>query len=196
MKQRKEIISLCEVAIFAAIGFVLDFASNLYSGFFFPSGGSISFAIIAVIILSFRRGPLYGMACGLIVGLLDLTDGFYTVTDTWYKAFLQVGFDYIFTYMFAGIVGVFKPLYKKVNVKILMFFSTLIACLIKFSFHFFSGVLYWPEFPNQPYSERVIYSLIYNGTYMLPTTILSLIIVFIITINYKKIFLFNEEGNA
>ena len=98
--------------------------------------------------------------------------------------------------MFAGIVGVFKPLYKKVNVKILMFFSTLIACLIKFSFHFFSGVLYWPEFPNQPYSERVIYSLIYNGTYMLPTTILSLIIVFIITINYKKIFLFNEEGNA
>ena len=35
MKNKKEIISLCEVAIFAAIGFVLDFAANLYSGFIY-----------------------------------------------------------------------------------------------------------------------------------------------------------------
>ena len=52
MKKKNEIISLCEVAIFAAIGFVLDFAANLYSGFIFPSGGSLSFALIAVVIIS------------------------------------------------------------------------------------------------------------------------------------------------
>lgn len=193
MKQRKEIISLCEVAIFAAIGFVLDFAANLYSGFIFPNGGSLSFALIAVVIVSFRRGTIYGMSCGLIIGLLDLTDGFYTISDTWYKAFMQVGLDYIFTYMLVGLSGLFKPLCKKVKPQFVVLLATVFAGIVKFISHFLSGVLFWPEFPNQPFLDRCIYSLLYNGSYMLPTIIISAVIVFIVAINYNKLFLICDD---
>lgn len=196
MKKRKEIIAISEVAIFAAIGFVLDFAANLYSGYIFPNGGSLSFALLAILIVAFRRGTPYGICCGLIVGLLDLTDGFYTISDTWYKAFLQVGLDYIFTYMLVGLVGLFKPLFKKYKVKYVVLFSTIVAGLLKFTSHFLSGILFWPEFPNQPFFERCIFSLVYNGSYMLPTIILSAIISFIIAINYQKLFLIDNEENA
>lgn len=195
MKNKKEIISLCEVAIFAAIGFVLDFVANLYSGFIFPNGGSLSFAMLAVVIISFRRGTIYGVSCGLIIGLLDLTDGFYTIADTWYKAFMQVGLDYIFTYMLVGFSGIFKPLCYKFKPKFVILFSTIFAGMLKFFCHFLSGILFWPEFPNQPLFERCIYSLVYNGSYMLPTIIISAIIIFIISINYEKLFLI-EEKNA
>ena len=196
MKKKNEIISLCEVAIFAAIGFVLDFLANLYSGYFFPNGGSLSFALIAVIIISFRRGPLYGMACGLIIGLLDLTDGFYTISDTWYKAFLQVGLDYIFTYMFIGLVGFLKPLCKKIKSRYVILIATILGGIIKYLSHFLSGVLFWPEFPNQPMLERCVYSIAYNGSYMLPTIIISSIIMFLISMNYEKLFLIQYEENA
>jgi thiamine transporter len=196
MKKKNEIISLCEVAIFAAIGFVLDFAANLYSGFIFPSGGSLSFALIAVVIISFRRGTIYGVSCGLIIGLLDLTDGFYTISDTWYKAFMQVGLDYVFTYMLVGLSGLFKPLCKKIKPSFVIVFSTVFAGCLKFLSHFLSGVLFWPEFPNQPFVDRCIYSVLYNGSYMLPTIIISAIIVFLITINYQKLFLIDDLENA
>lgn len=196
MKKRNEIISLCEVAIFAAIGFVLDFAANIYSGFIFPNGGSLSFALIAVVIISFRRGPIYGVCCGLIIGLLDLTDGFYTISDTWYKAFMQVGMDYIFTYMLVGLSGLFKPICKKIKPCYVILFSTIFAGFLKFISHFLSGVLFWPEFPNQPFVDRCIYSIIYNGSYMLPTIIISAIITFIIAINYEKLFLIEVERDA
>ena len=194
MKNKKEIISLCEVAIFAAIGFVLDFAANLYSGFIFPSGGSLSFAMLAVVIISFRRGTLYGVCCGLIIGVLDLTDGFYTISDTWYKAFMQVGLDYIFTYMLVGLSGLFKPLCKKIKPKFVIVFSTIFAGCLKFLSHFLSGILFWPEFPNQPLIERCIYSFLYNGSYMIPTIVISSIIIFIICINYEKLFLIDEKN--
>ena len=88
MKRRTKIIFMAEIAIFSAIGFVLDFLASLYSGFF-PFGGSVSLALIAIVVLSYRRGFGAGIVCGLIIGLLDLTDGFYTVADKWYNSLLQ-----------------------------------------------------------------------------------------------------------
>ena len=105
--KNKKIMAMAEVGVFAAIGFALDLLATLYSGFF-PFGGSVSLALIPIVILSFRRGPVLGVVCGLIVGLLDLTDGFYTVSDTWYNSILQIGMDYIFTYMLVYLWTIFS----------------------------------------------------------------------------------------
>lgn len=192
MKKKTKIITMAEIALFAAIGFVLDFLAGLYSGFF-PFGGSISFALVAVVILSFRRGTISGMICGLIVGLLDLTDGFYTVADTWYNSLLQIGMDYIFTYMLVGLVGLAKPLLKKYNTTLIVTASTLIAGLIKYFCHFLSGVLYWPQYDSQPFFERVIYSVGYNGGYMIPTIIVCCIISFLLALKFKDLFITDNK---
>jgi thiamine transporter len=188
MKKKTKIITMAEIAIFAAIGFVLDFLAGLYSGFF-PFGGSISFALVAVVIVSFRRGTIAGICTGLIMGLLDLTDGFYTVADTWYNSILQIGMDYIFTYMLVGLVGLAKPLIKKINLVLVVTISTVIGGLLKYLSHFLSGILYWPEFPEQPFLERVIYSLVYNGGYMIPTIIVCGVTSFLLALKFKKLFI-------
>lgn len=194
MKQKSKIITMAEIAVFASIGFVLDLLAGLYSGFF-VNGGSISFAMIAVIILSYRRGSVAGICCGLIMGLLDLTDGFYTFADTWYESILQIGMDYIFTYMLVGLVGLAKPLIKKFNHVVVITISTVVGGLLKFLSHFLSGILYWPEFPNQPILERCGYSLIYNGGYMLPSIIVSAIIICLMSIKFKNLFLLENTKN-
>ena len=183
MKRKTKIITMAEVAIFAAIGFVLDLLAALYSSFF-PFGGSISFALVAVVIISFRRGAIPAVFCGLLIGLLDLTDGFYTIADTWYNSIFQIGMDYIFTYMLVGSVGLFKPLFKKLNKVLVITLSTVVAGLLKYFMHFLSGVLYWPKYENQPFLERVIYSLAYNGGYMIPTIIVCAIASFFLSVRF------------
>ena len=191
MKQKTKIITMAEIAIFASIGFILDLLASLYSGFF-VNGGSISFAMIAVVIISYRRGCLAGVCCGLIMGLLDLTDGFYTYAETWYESILQIGMDYIFTYMAIGIVALAKPLIKRFNYVLVITVSTVIGGLLKFILHFLSGILYWPEFPGQPILERSVYSLVYNGSYMLPSIIISAIIISLMAIKFKQLFILEE----
>ena len=191
MKQKTKIITMAEIAIFASIGFILDLLASLYSGFF-VNGGSISFAMIAVVIISYRRGCLAGVCCGLIMGLLDLTDGFYTYAETWYESILQIGMDYIFTYMVIGIVALAKPLIKRFNYTLVITISTVIGGLLKFILHFLSGILYWPEFPGQPILERSVYSLVYNGGYMLPSIIISALIISLMAIKFKQLFLLEE----
>lgn len=190
MKKNK-ISTMAEIAAFASIAFVLDVLAGFYSGFF-PSGGSISLAIIPIVILSFRRGPIAGVLCGLLVGLLDLTDGFYTISTTWYHSILQVGFDYILGYMLVGLVGLAKPLFKKKKLFVITLVFTLIAGFNKFILHFLSGVLYWPQYEGQPYGDRIIYSLIYNGSYMLPTIILCGIITSLLSFKFKDLFIVKE----
>ena len=191
MKNKIKIITMAEIAIFAAIGFVLDLLASLYSGFF-PFGGSISFALVAVVIISLRRGVGAGVCCGLIIGLLDLTDGFYTVSDTWYNSIFQIGLDYVFCYMLIGLVGFVKPLFKKVNSTLLITLTTILSGLIKYFIHFLSGVLYWPEFEGQPFFERVIYSIGYNGGYMIPTIIVCAVAAFLLSLKFKSLFLLEK----
>ena len=191
MKQKTKIITMAEIAIFASIGFFLDLLASLYSGFF-VNGGSISFAMIVVVIISYRRGVLSGVCCGLIMGILDLTDGFYTFADTWYKSILQIGMDYIFTYMAVGVVALAKPLIKRFNYVFIIVLSTIFGGVLKFFLHFLSGVLYWPEFPGQPFLERCLYSIVYNGSYMLPSIIVSGIIIGLMATKFKQLFLLEE----
>ena len=81
--------TLCEVGIFAALGFVFDELQGIFFGGVFPNGGSIGFAMIAVLIVSYRRGFLPGLLTGLLMGLFDIATKAYIIHP------MQVLFDYI-----------------------------------------------------------------------------------------------------
>ena len=188
MKNKEKLILCAEVAIFASIGYVLDLLASLYSGYLFPFGGSLSLAMIPVLVISFRRGPVAGVLCGLIVGALDLLDGVPAFTDTWYNYMFMILLDYLLAYPMVGLVGIFKPLVSKLDYKIVILVASLIGGVGKFLIHFLSGILLWPEFPGQPILERCVYSLTYNGTYMFPTIIACSVISFLLSFKFKEIF--------
>ncbi len=178
---------LTEVAIFAAIGWVLDFVQGSIDLPFLPNGGSIGLAMMAVFIIAYRRGLLPALLCGLIMGLLDMLDGFYAISDAWYKAFLQVGLDYTIGYAMCSLAAIFAKSIKKEEGNKAMLFIVL-GCLVgmlgKFMCHFLSGVLFWP---NDQWGGPFFYSLIYNSIYMVPSFILCSITMCIIYIKNKKV---------
>lgn len=169
-----------EIAIFAALGFVLDFIQGVITEPLFPAGGSIGIALVCVFIVGFRRGCLPAVLTGLLIGLLDLLDGFYAISDAWYKVFAQVALDYWLAYPLAGFAGAF---WKKIQVSKgkSSYFWIILACFVgsfaKFLAHFLSGVIFWPKEGQSAF----LYSVLYNGGYMLPCFILSTIVMILIS---------------
>ena len=105
--------TMTEVATFAALGFVLDMLAGAIWDPVFINGGSIGIALVCVFLISYRRGFVAGLATGLIMGLLDIADGFYSIASTPWRAFLQVALDYWIAYPLASLAGLFAPLFKK-----------------------------------------------------------------------------------
>ncbi len=188
MRKNSDIIrTIVEVAIFAALGFVFDELQGSVAKAIFPNGGSIGFALIAVVIISFRRGPIAGFMTGLIMGGLDFLTGPYIIN------FWQVLLDYILPYAVVAVCGFFKPLFDNTTIKrnkiIILCLGTLIGGLFKFMSHFLSGGIFfaeyisWVEFTGQPW----LYSLAYNMAAVGPSIVLTMILLVILYIRAPKV---------
>ncbi len=197
MEERKKKQNLtqvmAEIAVFSALGYILDLIASLIPNPLFVNGGSFGIALTAVFFVAYRRGTIAGVATGLIIGLLQLTAGFYVapVADNAWKAFIQVALDYWLAYPVAGLAGLFRPLYKKAQTKGMQALYLSLGCflggMMKFLMHFLSGVIFWPsttwtigDSSFEIAGGSAVYSLLYNGAYMLPDTILSGLILVIL----------------
>ncbi len=159
----KNTTALTEIALFAALGIILDLLSGLVTGAIWLFGGSISLGVIPIFIVSFRRGLKAGLLTGFIVGMLQLVIG-----DPYIVHPVQFIFDYIFAYTVIGVSGI--TAYRLSEKKIV--FGVLIGITGRFLMHFIAGVVFFAEYAE---GQPVIrYSLIYNATYLLPTLILSI----------------------
>lgn len=190
MEERKKKQNLtqvmAEIAVFSALGYILDLIASLIPNPLFANGGSFGIALTAVFFVAFRRGTLAGVATGLIIGLLQLTGGYYVapVADTFWKAFAQIALDYWLAYPVAGLAGAMRPLYRRAKTKGMATLYLCLGCFIggmmKFLMHFLSGIIFWPsstwtigDSSIEIAGGSAVYSLLYNGAYMLPDTILS-----------------------
>lgn len=181
--------TIAEIGIFAALGYVLDFLAGVYSQGIFANGGSIGIAMICVFIITYRRGFVPGILVGLIMGLLDLVDGFYAIGKTWYDTFFQVLLDYVIAYPLAGIgAGLFRKLVVNSTSKgkLITYVSlgSVVGGLFKFFAHFLSGVIFWGDDSGMAWKEfngkPGLYSFLYNGAYMLPCIVICSVLMIII----------------
>ena len=185
--------TIVEVAIFSALGFVLDELQGAFAKAIFPFGGSIGIALIVVVIITFRRGIVAGFATGLIMGLLDFSTGPYILN------FWQVLLDYIFPYAVVAICGVFRPWFLKEDNRnkrlAIILLATFVGGMTKFMSHFLSGGIFfadfisWKEFEGQPW----LYSLAYNMAAVGPCTALSMILIVPLYLRAPKIIEVKEE---
>ena len=172
MRNKNIVRIIAEVGIFSAIGFVLDELQGIAFASVFTAGGSIGFAMVAVLIIAYRRGWLPAICTGLIMGILDLITKSYMIT------FWQVLLDYILPYALVGCAGFFKPLFDKEDNstrKILFIvLGTVVGGLLKFLSHFIVGVLIWaPMGYDWAIQSEALYSFAYNIAFTGPSIILS-----------------------
>lgn len=171
--RNKKLLLMLEIAIFGALGYVLDFIS-----FSMPQGGSVSLAMIPIILMAFRRGLGAGLLTGLTVGLLQLVTGqVYIVPLSFGFAFTQVTLDYLIAFASVGVAGVMRSAYVK-NVRLgskgaavaAVVTGAFIGAFLRYLVHVIVGIWFFAEFAT---GNVYLYSFTYNATYMFPAFLLT-----------------------
>ena len=201
---------LCEIAIFAAIGFALDLIQGSLFGNVWANGGSIGIAMVPIFIISYRRGLVPGILCGLLLSLVQMLGGVYvfqgkTFDNEFLKImgpFFQIMLDYVLAYTLVGVAGAFSGMYKKANSFSKKATAIIIGCFVggtlKFLCHFFSGGFFWLDGYSKFMgiaSDSWAYSFIYNISYCLPCIILSTVIMVLIAKLHPS-FIIEEDINV
>ena len=165
---KKRLIMMMEIAIFASIGLVLDQLSFKIV----PQGGSISLVMLPIVMIAFRWGITAGLTTGLLIGILQMMFG--ATILHWFQAIL----DYIVAFSVVGLAAIFKqPIQKALSEQAYnklwwqVLFATLLGGMLRFAAHLFAGVIFFKEYAGD--QNVWIYSIIYNSTYMLPAIVLT-----------------------
>lgn len=179
---------LAEIGVMAALGLVIDELQSAFSRPLFAAGGSIGFAMVCVIVVAYRRGFLAALATGVVMSALDVVTGPSLLPGTWWRVFAQLLLDYLLAYPVVAIAGFFKKPFDKAPTAKAKVMWIVVGCLVggfaKFLIHYLAGVIFWndPEYFvwGLEWMNAYLYSLIYNGAYMLPCIILTTLIALVL----------------
>lgn len=167
---------LAEAAILVALAQVLSYVKLME----LPNGGSLTPAMFPLILFAVRWGLKPGLLAGFAFGTLQLIfDGAYAWG--WQSMLL----DYLVAFTPLGLAGLFRG--KPWGI----FVGTLVGGAARFVVHFISGVTIYRILTPQEvlgvlFTNPYLYSLAYNGSYMLPNIILALVIAALLYVPLKK----------
>ncbi len=183
MKQhsRLQVRALCEGAIFVALAQILSFLKLAPPAW--PNGGSVTLAAFPLALYALRWGVGKGLLAGFALGLLQmLFDGAYAWG--WQSMIL----DYIVAYTPLGLAGLFRG--KAWGI----FPGVILGNTARFVVHYISGVtIYKILVPTEiagigVFDDAALYSLVYNGSYMLPCMVLALAVSAALYVPMKRFF--------
>ena len=177
--QNKHLRALCECAIFVAAAIALSYLKIPIGLSFGGFGGSIDLVMIPLILCAVRWGLGWGLGSGLVFGTLK-----FFFAESFAINWASMLLDYSIAYMFVGFAGLFR---RKGN---LTWLAALVGCFGRFLIHFISGVTIYAENVSPIFgwngSSLVIYSILYNGSYMLPNTVIAVVICALLQFPLKK----------
>ncbi len=183
-------IAVC--SIMTALSVILSFI-KIYN---LPYGGSITlFSMVPIMFAGYAYGSKYGILAGAVSGIIQCISGASTslayLTDSPLKFIICLLFDYIVAFSVLGISDIFK--HKIKNQRIAFSLGSVFSGLLRFLCHFFTGWYVWGSYAASTLLESntetgakiienfsgnmlaVVYSALYNGSYMIPEIIISAI---------------------
>ena len=134
-----------------------------------PMGGSITAgSMVPLLIFAYRWGGKYGILVGAVAGIMEF------ILGTKYSFHpVSLLFDYPIALGFLGVAGFFG---KGVTGQLI---GTFVGMFGKFACHVLSGVVVFASYAPAG-QNPLVYSILYNGTYLLPELIISFVLVFLI----------------
>ena len=199
-KNSKSLRILAESAIMVALATVLSMI-KVYEA---PYGGSVTLLSMApIIILSMRRGVKTGLLAGFVHSVIQLLLGLNNVAwvPTPGGIVLCCLLDYILPFTLLGLGGLFRNIRfvknDTANLVIAAVLGTLLVTLLRFACHILSGAVIWYALDLEWYADDPdhivhkygawMFSVIYNGTFMLPEIIETVIGVPLLTKALSKV---------
>lgn len=171
LTKKQQIRRIVETALMLALSTILAELAVVK----FPFGGSVTiFSQVPMVVISYRYGVKWGIFSGLAMGVIQTLFGlgnFAYVSGI--GAYLILLFaDYIIAFGALGLGGMFRKIIKNQPVSVAL--GGAVVSVIRFLCHFVSGVTIWGDYTNGA-KEVWLYSFEYNGGYMLPELIITVI---------------------
>ena len=177
--------ALTEGAIMLALAVVLNYVSSIIFASL-PQGGSVTLAMFPLLFYVQRWGVGRGLLVCFAYGTLDMLQG-----KGYAWGWQSILLDYLVAYSALAVGGLFKG--KDWGI----FPDIAIGCLGRFLVHHISGVTLYRiieptgieglEFLGV-FANPHLYSLAYNGAYMLPNMVIALAIAGLLFVPMKKYF--------
>jgi thiamine transporter len=166
------------ILAYGAICIAASFILSYMKLFQMPNGGSITIAsMLPLILFSYIFGFRAGFLAGIVYGMLQYMQEPYFLNP------VQFLLDYPVPFALIAVSGLFKNLY----------FGAFVGVFARFISHFISGIVFYGIYAPEGQSPA-IYSLIYNGSYLLPDLAITLIILAIPAVYSMVLRLKNETS--
>lgn len=166
----KKITALTECSVMLALSVVLSFIQIWHM----PMGGEVTLlSMLPVALISVKYGIKQGLSTAFVFSLFHLARGVaggevFVFCATAFAVIVCVLFDYIVPFSVLGLSGVFR---KKGTPGVCA--GIALALVLRFLCHFITGVVIWAQWAPEGQSKYV-YSLLYNGQYMLAECVMTL----------------------
>ena len=199
--QNPKVLKMVESGLLIAIGVILDTFFKFEAPWAY--GGSITLcSMLPLVIISYKYGVTWGCLSGLAHGLITMmisggrAGGLAAMIEDngGLKLFLLIMlFDYILAFSIIGISGFAKRFVKGVSSALAV--GSLMGLFGRYVMHTISGYLFFGEWAEWVFTDVItaswgqkifetfsgkalslVYSLIYNGLYMIPEMILTAIV--------------------
>ena len=175
-KKRPDLRSMIECAIMIALATVLSMI-KLYEA---PLGGSVTLlSMLPICVLSIRLGRKWGLTGGFLYAMLQMFLDLGKVISWGLTPAALIGcivFDYLLAFTVIGLAGTFRTVGR-----IGMIAGIAMALFLRFCSHLVSGTLIFDIWMPDGWGNPLLYSVAYNGAYMLPELLFTVIAVMILT---------------
>ena len=195
-----------ERLVVSAVLIALATVLSLFQPLRLPAGGGITIlSMLPIVLISYRYGMAWGAVSAFIFSLLQMLTGFDTVSalflpgdnqQVWWKALLICLIDYVFAYTALCLGGLFR---KNGNPSVALCLGSVVALSARYLFHIVSGAIFygaWAEWwftdvfggefgagilsQYSGFGLALLYSIFYNGLYMIPEIIITAVGAFIV----------------
>lgn len=152
---------MANASLCIALAFILSYV-KLYE---MPQGGSVTLAsMLPIFMFAYAYGVGPGLVVGFAYGLLQFVQG------GWFVHPVQFLLDYPLAFAMLGFAGVARRLPERWG----LIAGILLGTVLRFLCAFLTGVFFWGDGAGE--QNVLIYSAVYNGTYLIPETIICLAI--------------------
>ncbi len=200
MTQKTNTRKLMVSAMMIAIATVLAVVCELIPFLNLPFGGGFTVAsMLPIVLVSYMYGIGWGVGCAFTYSVVQMLVGFRTVSafflpgDDGYAGSLGAALaicliDYVIAYTVLGLGGLTRKMKNKTAAVVL---GVVIALSLRYLAHFVSGYIFFGAWAEWFFSQdgfalgktvldafsgkvlSVVYSIVYNGLYMIPEIVIT-----------------------
>ena len=199
-KKRTQAITVSAIMIAFAVAISAICAAMPFLNL--PFGGGFTIAsMLPIILVAYMYGTRWGILTAFAYSIMQMLLGFNTVSSfflpgdsqmLWWRAIIVCLIDYVIAYTVLGLGGIFR---NKFSTKKALVLGSVFAISLRYVAHIISGAIFfgaWAEwfFTQEGFyawgqsildtfsgnSLALVYSIIYNGTYMIPEIIITAVV--------------------